>query len=168
MTESNPREPLGVLFVCLGNICRSPLAEAIFAHRTDELGLTPQLHIDSAGTGGWHVGKPADSRSIAVGRRHGIDVPSVAREVDPDEDFHRFHLIVPMDESNQTTLLEWGAQRERVRLMRSFDPALAGRPDREIEVPDPYYGDGDGFERVYQMLDAATSRLIEHVQDRLA
>ncbi|MEL7472098.1 MAG: low molecular weight protein-tyrosine-phosphatase [Planctomycetota bacterium] len=157
----------GVLFICLGNICRSPLAEAIFIAKAREAAVVDRLDIDSAGTGHWHAGSRADARSIEVGRRHGIDVPSIARQFEPSEDIERFDLLVPMDESNKATLLEWGAPRERARLMRSFDPALAGLPDRDIEVPDPYYGQGDGFQTVYDMLDAACDGLLDQVRTKL-
>jgi protein-tyrosine phosphatase len=152
---------MGVLFVCLGNICRSPLAEGLFIHLARERGVLERFRVDSAGTGAWHVGKPADPRSIAVARAHGVHLPSVARQVDPETDFVRFGLILAMDRSNRTDLLDLGAARERVRLMRSFDPTLVGASEQELDVPDPYYGDGDGFERVYEMLLRATTGLLD-------
>lgn len=168
MSSEDGSDRFGVLFVCLGNICRSPLAEAIFRHHAHQAGLAGRLDIDSAGTGHWHVGGKADSRSIEVGARHCVDVTSIARQVEPDDDFERFDLLIPMDESNKTTLIEWGARKERTPLMRSFDPGLVGKPDREIEVPDPYYGSGDGFQRVFDMLDVACRGLLEHVRGELA
>jgi protein-tyrosine phosphatase len=151
----------GVLFVCLGNICRSPLAEGIFAHLARERGVLDGFDVDSCGTGGWHVGERADPRSLAVAARHGIELPSTARQLDPARDFERFHWLVAMDRSNARNLIRAGAEPGRVRLMRSFDPALAGRPDHEAEVPDPYEWPGDGFEEVYRMLDAACAGLLE-------
>lgn len=155
-----------LLFVCLGNICRSPLAEGLFIHLANQRGVIDRFLVDSAGTGAWHVGKAADSRSIAVARAHGVHLPSVARQVDAATDFERFDLILAMDRANRTDLLDLGAPRERVKLMRSFDATLAGADDRELEVPDPYYGHGDGFQRVYDMLLRATTGLLDELGAR--
>lgn len=164
MSEGRDDSPVGsLLFVCLGNICRSPLAEGLFIHLARERGVLDRFRVDSAGTGAWHVGKPADPRSIAVARTHGVHLPSVARQVDPESDFERFDLILAMDRSNRTDLLDLGAPRERVRLMRSFDPTLTGVPEHDLDVPDPYYGRGDGFQRVYEMLLRATTGLLEEL-----
>lgn len=153
-------ERTSLLFVCLGNICRSPLAEGLFIHLARERGVLDRFEVDSAGTGAWHVGKPADPRSIEVARAHGVHLPSIARQVDRETDFERFGLVLAMDRSNRTDLLDLGAPRERVRLMRSFDPSLAGTSEQELDVPDPYYGRGDGFQRVYDMLLRATEGLL--------
>lgn len=152
-----------LLFVCLGNICRSPLAEGLFIHLASERGEMQRFRVDSAGTGAWHVGKGADPRSIAVARAHGVHLPSIARQVEAESDFEGFDLILAMDRANRTDLLDLGAPRERVRLMRSFDPTLAGADERELDVPDPYYGPGDGFQRVYDMLLRATSGLLDEL-----
>ncbi len=152
-----------VLFVCLGNICRSPLAEGLFVHLAARLGVSDRFEADSAGTGAWHVGRPADPRTIAVGLAHGVPVPSIARQVDPRTDFERFDLIVAMDRSNRTDLLDLGAPRERVRLMRSYDPSLAGASESGLDVPDPYLGRGDGFELVYAMLLRSTEGLLDEL-----
>ncbi|MDX9912401.1 MAG: low molecular weight protein-tyrosine-phosphatase [Phycisphaerales bacterium] len=156
-------DPHGVLFVCLGNICRSPLAEAIFIHRARERRALDRFDVDSAGTGHWHVGGPADPRSIAVGAKNGIAVTSIARQVDPDTDFERFATILAMDQSNEATLLEWGAPRGNVRLMREFDPSLAGAERHRLDVPDPYHGGADGFDKVFAMLDAACLGLLDQL-----
>ena len=146
----------GVLFVCLGNICRSPLAEGIFLHLARERGVLDRFDVDSAGTGAWHVGKPADPRSAAVARRHGVVLPSRARVYDPAGDPERFAWIVAMDRQNEADLLARGAPAERVRLMMGFhpDPPCA-------EVPDPYYGGAEGFEKAYAMLEGACGGLLE-------
>lgn len=154
---------IGVLFVCLGNICRSPLAEGVFAHLVDRRGLEDRFDIDSAGTGHWHVGEPADRRSIAVGRKHGIAVSSIARQVDPELDRERFKWLIAMDQSNAADLLSLGFAPERIRLMRSFDPSVCTDGVGQLDVPDPYYGPGDGFERNYAMLDAACAGLLDHL-----
>ncbi|MFM9994404.1 MAG: low molecular weight protein-tyrosine-phosphatase [Phycisphaerales bacterium] len=153
-------ERVGVLFVCLGNICRSPLAEGIFIHLARERDVLGGFHVDSCGTGGWHVGGPADHRSIAVARRHGIELTSVARRFEPERDLVRFRWLIPMDRSNARSLLAGGAEPARVRLMRSFDPALAGRPEDELDVPDPYEWPGDGFEETYRMLRSACEGML--------
>ncbi|MCW5768922.1 MAG: low molecular weight phosphotyrosine protein phosphatase [Phycisphaeraceae bacterium] len=157
------RDRKGVLFVCMGNICRSPLAEGIFLHLASERGVRDRFLVDSAGTGAWHTGEPADPRSIAVALARGVHLPSIARQVDPESDFERFDLILAMDRSNRTGLLNLGAPSERVRLMRSFDSTLRGAPEDELDVPDPYYGRGDGFVRVYDMLHRATTGLLDEL-----
>jgi protein-tyrosine phosphatase len=151
----------GVLFVCLGNICRSPLAEGIFIDMARRRGVLEQFDIDSCGTGNWHIGECADSRSLAVARRHGIELQCIGRQLDPKRDFARFDWIIAMDRSNLRNLLSAGAPEGRTRLMRSFDPALERRPLHELDVPDPYDWPGDGFESVYQMLHAACGGLLE-------
>jgi protein-tyrosine phosphatase len=157
----------GVLFVCLGNICRSPLAEGIFIHRARERGLLDRFDIDSCGTGSWHIGERADPRSIAVAAKHGIELPSIGRQLDPKRDRERFHWLIAMDRSNRKNLLAAGFDESRIRLMRSFDPTLAtnptlfGDPGPELDVPDPYHWCGDGFENVYQMLDRACTGLLD-------
>ncbi|PJI39875.1 MAG: protein tyrosine phosphatase [Rhizobium sp.] len=140
--------PFPVLFVCLGNICRSPLAEGIFRHLTAEAGRADVYPADSAGTGGWHNGHPPDSRSVQVAREHGIDISDLrARRVEP-ADFHRFELILAMDRSNLRHLqgMKPPASPATVALFGAF--ALGS----DIDVPDPYYGGIDGFRDVYNML----------------
>lgn len=148
-----------ILFVCLGNICRSPLAEGIFLHLAERHGLE-RVIADSAGTGDWHVGEGPDRRAMAVARGRGVYLPSIARQVRVPEDFERFTHLVPMDASNLEHLLALGAPPERVRLMRAYDPVHHGQ-DAAPDVPDPYYGGDDGFERVFDMLESACLGLIE-------
>jgi low molecular weight protein-tyrosine phosphatase len=151
----------GVLFVCLGNICRSPLAEGIFIHLANERGVLDRFDVDSCGTGNWHVGSAADARSIEVAARHGVHLPSQSRQVEPETDFERFDLLIAMDHGNERDLCALGAEPQQVRLMRSFDPALADASGPALDVPDPYYGPGDGFERSYVMLRAACEGLLD-------
>ncbi|MFG0327730.1 MAG: low molecular weight protein-tyrosine-phosphatase [Phycisphaerales bacterium JB037] len=155
-------DPGSVLFVCLGNICRSPMAEAIFLHKARERGVHTRLVVDSAGTGAWHVGNRADPRTIEVAGRFGIEVPSIARQVRSPQDFDEFHWIIAMDRANHRDLLSLGAAKHRVHLMRSFDRTL-GVDEATAEVPDPYYGEGDGFLRVFEMLDRACDGLLDRV-----
>lgn len=150
---TNP--PIGVLFVCLGNICRSPLAKWIFTDMAERRGVRDRFEIDSCGTGHWHVGKGADPRSTAVAQSRGIQTPHTARRLAPASDFERFRYLLAMDTDNRDAMLHFGAPAERVFLMRSFDPSLAGEPEHRLIVPDPYYGGPEGFDRVYDMLQAA-------------
>ncbi|USN99357.1 MAG: low molecular weight phosphotyrosine protein phosphatase [Phycisphaeraceae bacterium] len=153
--------PIGVLFLCMGNICRSPLAEGIFVHLARERGVADRFLVDSCGTGGWHVGHRPDPRSIAVAERHGVDLPSRARQLDAAGDRAAFDLIVAMDRENRADALAAGVPREKVVLMRDFAP---GTP-KDSDVPDPYYGGPDGFDRVYAMLVAACGGLLDHLLD---
>lgn len=160
---SEPRAQAGVLFVCLGNICRSPLAEGIFLHLASRRGVAERFAAASCGLGGWHAGECADPRSLAVARRYGIELTGRARLIEPERDFARFGLIVPMDRANRRALLGLGAPPERLRLARSFDPALRGAPEDRLDVPDPYTGDDRGFEEVFLMLQSACSGLLDEL-----
>ncbi|MAB13842.1 low molecular weight protein-tyrosine-phosphatase [Parvibaculum sp.] len=147
-----------VLFVCLGNICRSPTAEAVFRARAAAAGL--DVEIDSAGTGAWHVGKSPDPRAQAAGEARGYDLsPLRARQVKA-ADFQRFDLILAMDEDNYEMLClkAPGDVRERIVMMMDFAP---DHPERS--VPDPYYGGDDGFAHVLDMLEEASDGLIAHL-----
>lgn len=154
------RERIGVLFMCLGNICRSPLAEGIFLHLAARRGARDRFLVDSCGTGGWHAGEPPDPRALAEAARHGVHLPSRARRLEPREDSRRFDLIVAMDAQNREDAIRAGVPGEKIRLMRSFDPAAG-----ELDVPDPYYGGVEGFGRVYDMLAAACGGLLDHLLD---
>ncbi len=145
-----------ILMVCLGNICRSPLAEGILQHKINEHGLAWQ--VDSAGTGSWHVGDLPDSRSIATARQHGIDITRQrARHLKP-HDLDRFDLVLAMDSQNYRDILRLATtkeQEEKVQLIMNFVT-----PDRNQAVPDPYWDD-DGFEKVFGMLEEACGRVVE-------
>jgi protein-tyrosine phosphatase len=153
---------VSVLFVCLGNICRSPLAEGIFQHLVEENGASHRYRIDSAGTGAWHAGEPADPRSRDVAERNGIILRCTARQV-REEDFHEFDLILAMDRSNLTDLESVRPApevRADLRLFREFDPEGNG----DLEVPDPYYGGPDGFDRVFEMVLRSCQALLEELE----
>jgi protein-tyrosine phosphatase len=154
--------PRRLLFVCSGNICRSPLAEAAFAKLAAETGRSGAFALDSAGTHGWHEGERADPRARRVGSRHGAEVHSVARPV-VDADFEAFDLILAMDRGHLRELRARcpPAHREKVRLMRDWDPEANGRP---LDVPDPYYDGEDAFEDVYRMVERCARRLLEELR----
>lgn len=153
-----------VCFVCLGNICRSPTAEGILLHLVQQAGLAEGFVIDSAGTGGYHVGEEPDPRTLRTARARGVHLPSRARKFEA-HDFSRFDYVLAMDGENLRVLQALAPDAEaqaKVRLLRSFDadsPSGAG-------VPDPYYGAGDGFERVFDICMAACRGFLLHVSKR--
>lgn len=164
MTASaNPEHPLvSVCFVCLGNICRSPTAEGVFTKLVIDAGLRNQIAIDSAGTGAWHKGEQADKRARAEASKRGMVLHSVARQV-TRIDFDRFDLLIAMDRTNLGDLeaiAPTATARAKIRLFRSFDPLSPN----EGEIPDPYYGGNDGFERVFDMCTAAGRGLLAYVR----
>lgn len=146
--------PVRVLFVCLGNICRSPLAEAIFRQLAEERGLADRFVIDSAGTSAYHAGEPPDPGARRVAERYGIRLAHVARQVRPDELAH-WDLLVAMDERNARALERLGAPPERVLRIRDFDPEGPG------DVPDPYGRGEEAFERVFGILHRSCLALLE-------
>lgn len=144
-----------ILFVCLGNICRSPLAEGVFRQVATELGLSSGFVVDSAGTGGWHVGSSPDPRSIAIAAKNGIDIASQRCRRIVDEDFERFDLILGMDRSNVDELMARCGRQHRAKI-----DLFCGRAGQgSIEIPDPYYGGDDGFANVYRMIRDASVAL---------
>jgi protein-tyrosine phosphatase len=133
-------------------------------HLVHEQGLEDAIEIDSAGTGGWHVGSPPDERATAAARRRSIVIDGAARRFSPD-DFDEFDLILAMDADNARDLLALAPSEEaaaKVRLLREFDPASDGSGD--LDVPDPYYGGPDGFDEVLDMVDAATRGLLDQLR----
>lgn len=155
-------DPCRILFVCMGNICRSPLAEGVFLHLARQRGAESDYVVDSAGTGAWHVGKRPDERSLEVARAHGVEIPGVARQVEP-ADFRRFDMIVCMDDDNRHALLDLGAPPDRLRLLLEFDPAAPAR-----EVPDPYLGTIEDFEHVYLLIEHACTAMLEQLRAEAA
>ena len=152
---------ISVLMVCLGNICRSPMAEGVFRHLIQAEGLADRIRVDSAGTGRWHVGESPDIRSIRTAAGHGVTLTGSAQQVQA-EDFQHFDYIVAMDQQNLDNLERF---REGVGgdaslyLLREFDSE--GGPG--AEVPDPYYGGPSGFEDVYGMVERSCRGLLDHI-----
>ena len=146
-------QPYRVLFVCLGNICRSPTAEAVFRQLVDEAGLTDQIEIDSAGTGDWHIGSAPDARATDAAARRGIRLAGSARQVTL-QDFEDYDVLLAMDANNLRDLRELappGAE-SKVRLFA------------EDDVPDPYYGGDSGFDDVLDIVDKASRRLLDELR----
>lgn len=157
---------VSVLYVCLGNICRSPLGEGVLAHRLEEEDLSSRVRVDSAGTGAWHLGEPPDPRSTGVALRHGIALRGLARRVSV-EDFHEFDYIFAMDRANLQDLRHLESQVEegaRLNLFREFDPDKDG----DLDVPDPYYGGPDGFDVMFDMIDRTCAAFVEHLVSELS
>lgn len=158
---SDPR--LHVTFVCTGNICRSPMAEKMFAHQLAQRGLADAVRVTSAGTASWHVGKSADERTNRVLRDNGYPVDHHAAHVGPDHQCA--DLVVAMGRNHLGLLRDLGIPAERIRMMRSFDPRCgAAVPD----VEDPYYGDHDDFVRAFAVIDASLPGLHAWVDEQLA
>ena len=162
MDTNNSDSPrTSVLFVCLGNICRSPLAEGIFVHLVSEAGLADRFEIDSAGTGAWHVGERPDARAALVANQHGVTLESRARQI-TESDLDRFDYVIAMDRENLRNierLADATGTEAEIRLLREFD--TDGEGD---EVPDPYYGGASGFETVYDMVHRSCRTLLQRLQ----
>lgn len=157
-------KPIRVLFVCLGNICRSPTAEGVFLDILRKRNLSDEFEVDSAGTGHWHIGEAPDRRSIAYAKTRGVDLSSlVARQFD-EEDFEKFDYILCMDESNVQNVM-----------LRSFDPShkqkvfrllefVKGNPNKD--VPDPYMGGLEGFQKVYDLIEEGCLEFLKVIQSK--
>lgn len=154
---------LHVTFVCSGNICRSPMAEKMFAHQISERGLGDVVRVTSAGTGNWHAGEGADVRAKAVLRDHGY--PTAHRAAQLDDDHLSADLVIALGRNHQRLLRQLGVEDGRLRMLRSFDPRSgAHTPD----VEDPYYGDHSDFETAFVVIEAALPGLHDWVDERLA
>jgi len=160
MTDNS--EKVGVLFVCMGNICRSPTAEGVFRKVVADAGLDERVAVDSAGTHAYHIGEPADRRAAAAAERRGFSLKGIkARRFSP-ADLERFVYVLAMDEDNLSILLEHAGEqhREKVRLFLEFSGGEAR------EVPDPYYGGAAGFEHVLDLVEDAARGLLQEVTRR--
>ena len=155
-----------LLFVCMGNICRSPTAEGVMRSVLAEHALDDVIEVDSAGVGSWHVGERADPRSREAARRRGIELTSIARQITAD-DFDTFDLILAADELNVRDLRRVAGgdpdRLDKIRLLREFDPAAAAAGG-DLEVPDPYYGGPGGFEHVLDLVEAACRGLLDELR----
>jgi protein-tyrosine phosphatase len=154
MTDTSSKN---VLFVCMGNICRSPTAEGVFRHLVEEGGLSDHIEIDSAGTHAYHVNEPPDRRATAAAERRGYSLTAIRARRVVDTDFERFDYIIAMDRDNVERLVEQAdvEHHDKIRLFLDFANA------QEDEVPDPYYGGAAGFERVLDLVEDASRGLLE-------
>lgn len=153
-------EPTRLLFVCMGNICRSPLAESVFRHLARERGVEERFEIDSAGTSGHHVGDPPDRRSVATARARGVTVTGASRPLS-DRDLNEFDYIIVMDAENHAFVNRLQAAvrgSARVHRLREWDPEQA-----DLDVPDPYYGGPRGFEEVHDIVERSCAALLDHL-----
>lgn len=147
-----------VLFVCLGNICRSPLAEGIFNHKIREKGLENEFSADSCGTADYHIGDPPDPRTVRNARKNGIELRHACRQFSA-HDFTNFDLIIPMDHNNKAQILSFetaAGSSNKVRMMREFDTK-----DKGAAVPDPYYGGEKQFQEVFDILNRSIDGLLD-------
>lgn len=149
-----------ILFVCLGNICRSPTAEGVLRHKAHQAGLADRVEFDSAGTGDWHIGKAPDPRTCAAALRRGYDLSGLRARQFEVEDFHRFDLVLCMDQTNlaEVRKMAGGSAKSKTDLfLRRYD-LVPG------EVPDPYYGGDEGFDTVLDLIEHAADALIQEVR----
>lgn len=157
-------QSIAVLFVCLGNICRSPLAEAVFRQVVVDAGLERRFRIDSAGTSGYHDGEPPDARTAEVAARRGVEVAGRSRQVGAG-DIGAFDYLIAMDADNRREvqrLADGAGDRPEIRLFREFDPVADG----DLEVPDPYFGGPSGFEDVHDLVERSARGLLDYLVER--
>jgi protein-tyrosine phosphatase len=159
----NESTTVKVLFVCMGNICRSPTAEGVFRKLVEDAGLADRIEIDSAGTHAYHVGEPPDSRAQETALRRGVHMADLRARRAETADFHQFDYILAMDQDNYHSLCDISppGHERRVALFLDYAPDLGVR-----EVPDPYYGGPSGFERVFDMVEAAANGLLDDIRRR--
>jgi protein-tyrosine phosphatase len=152
-----------ILMVCLGNICRSPLAEGVLRHKLEEAGIK-NIRVDSAGTSDYHVGDCPDSRSAKNAKSHGIDISKLRGRQFSEKDFDDFDLIYVMDASNYNNVIALArneSDKEKVDLLLN-----AKWPGKNIAVPDPYYGSGDGFEKIFQLVEQACDEIVKKLRSK--
>ncbi len=154
-----------ILFVCLGNICRSPLAEGLLQHKITKRGLTEMVKVDSCGTSDYHIGELPDERTLLNAKENGLILKHRGRQFSSD-DFRHFDKILVMDSSNKQKVLRLANSKEdveKVQLIRSFEPETN---DRNSDVPDPYYGGEEGFQNVFDILDRTTNQILREIVEK--
>ncbi len=158
---------VNVLFVCLGNICRSPTAHGLFQNHVEKAGLAQHIFVDSAGTGGWHIGHPPDSRAQATALQRGYDISDLQARVVTRDDFNKFDYILGMDKDNVTNLLELKPHNYTGTLGLFLQVAGIETDEKikSLEVPDPYYGDQTYFENAIQLIDSGAAGLLSRIQN---
>lgn len=164
MTVITKESPFKIVFVCLGNICRSPTAEGIFQHLVNERGLQSYFYVDSAGTSAYHIGERANSKSRKTAEQHGIELNSRARRFESD-DLKEFDLIVAMDNENRENIKALdnsGGHSDKVVMLRDYDSSPG-----DGEVPDPYYGGIDGFKNVFDIVKRSCENLLDELEEKI-
>ena len=163
-TNVDDKDQIKILFVCMGNICRSPTAQGVFQALVDQHGLGDRIRVDSAGTHSYHIGHAPDLRSQAMARSRGVELSKLRSRQFEAADFAEFDFVIAMDQSNYNNLesLKWNDSRARLSLMLEFSDRY-----NEIEVPDPYYGD-DGFDLVFDMISDASTGLLKTIKREYA
>ncbi|WP_111496448.1 low molecular weight protein-tyrosine-phosphatase [Marinobacter bohaiensis] len=154
-------DPVRVLFVCMGNICRSPTAHGVFQARVEQAGLADSIEIDSCGTGAWHIGEPPDERAMAAARKRGYDLSTIRARQLKSADLDHFDYVLVMDRDNLARSRSLASSR---RTQPELFLTYAGDSPVD-EVPDPYYGGGDGFEFVLDLVESACDGLIDHIRE---
>ena len=163
-------QPVRIAFVCLGNICRSPLAEALFRHHAARVGIAARVEVRSMGTGDWHVGQGADRRTVDTAARRGIDLAAHRAAQFSADDLAAFDHVFVMDKANLGDILTLDvddAHGHKVRLVREFDPDPSDAGAGDYAVPDPYTGGPEGFERVHDVLDRTTARMADELKRQM-
>ena len=156
------KDQVAVLFVCMGNICRSPTAQGVFQAMVDDQGLSDRILVDSAGTHSYHIGSPPDIRSQDTALSHGVDLTGLEARQFESDDFHNFDFLLAMDYSNLSIMssMQTDGARARLDLMLDYSEKF-----KQSEVPDPYYGDG-GFDLVFDMISDASAGLLRHIKQQ--
>lgn len=155
---------IGVLFVCLGNICRSPSAQGILQEKVNQLGIGEHFHIDSCGTAPFNVGKSPDARAMRVTKEYGYDISSqIARQIE-ESDFHQFDFIIPMDRKNLMNLSGWKPSNfeGEMELFMHYHPKNLGN----TQIPDPYHEGEEAFHPIIKVIEDASDGLIQHIRDK--
>ncbi|MCW8964960.1 MAG: low molecular weight phosphotyrosine protein phosphatase [Gammaproteobacteria bacterium] len=152
-----------VMFVCMGNICRSPTAHGVFRKLVQDEGYADDIYIESSGTIAYHVGEPPDSRAQQTARQRGLDMSDLRAQKVKASDFEEFDYILPMDRDNYDSLISSSSpeHHEKIKMFLSFAPSVASR-----EVPDPYYGGASGFDQVFDMVEAGSRGLLDEIIER--
>lgn len=161
--SSDSQNKIRVMFVCLGNICRSPLAEGVFRQKVEDAGLSDRIEIASSGTGNWHVGEPPDARMTETADRHGVSLEGQTAQQFAAADLDGYDHVFAMDKSNLHDVLYFDEEERhdgKVRLFREFDPEPG-----DYQVPDPYQGGRQGFENVYDIVDRTTDVILERLRE---
>ena len=158
------QKKLSVLFVCLGNICRSPTAHAVFRKRVSDNGLSDIINIDSAGTGDWHIGRPPDLRSSEKAKEFGYDLSDLRARLVETSDFENFSYILVMDSKNLDDVRKLAPKDHKAKIELLLNYSARSRVDNIYEVPDPYFGGEDGFDHVLNLIEDATLGFLDYLK----